>query len=489
MANKIATGSKSVMAYCEETTYGVAPTVSAGDYTGLTFSTESVAQSINTLQSTEVRADRTVPAIRGGNIANAGNISTDFGPFRNGMFLKHLLGANYWTAYTLAAYRPAIMGDEDAYVVGDIACVSDGTTDRHYICVVAGTTTDTLVGITSETIAYVSNDTVPSATTPEWQYIGKTFVPDAVLADTEYNRGDYVSCTVSAVKRVYVVTQGGTTAAAAPELSHETSDPVEIAGATTDVLRFQFILNITAGTQDSDPIRLRQYVMWPSSLPSVGLSFEKIISGHDVAGGLSGNALALVMSGCRVNSVAINIPQEGIVTADWNLIAMVSEDSVTPADAAPTYHSDDPFVGAEGYVEMDFTGERAHVNRPIREATLNIANNSDESVYALGSRHRRGVPEGRRELSGSMTTYFEDKQEYNNFKGELASVLRFSFIHDGNLLLIEMPNMKITGQGTPLVGGAGVVTGTYGFNVYNPTSTDNNDVKITIVGKENAALW
>jgi hypothetical protein len=489
MANKIATGSKSVVAYCEETTYGVLPTVSEGDYTGLTLSTENLVQTINTIQSTEVRADRTVPSIRGGNLANAGNISTDFGPFRNGMFLKHLLGANFWTEYTLADYFPPRISDETAYVVGDICSVITTNIDRHYICVKAGTTTDLLVGIESETIAAVSDDTVPSATTPEWQYIGKTFVPDAVLADTVYPRGTYVSCTVAAVKRVYVVTQGGTTAASAPELSHETGEPVEVVGASTDILKFQFILNITAGTQDADPIRLREYVLWPSSLPLVGLSIEKIIKGHDVAGGLSGNALAVMMSGCRINSVAINIPQEGIVTADWGILGMISDDSVTPADAAPTYHSDDPFVGAEGYVEIDFTGARAHVNRPIREASLTITNSSDESVYALGSRHRRGIPEGRREISGSMTTYFEDKQEYENFKGELAAVLRFSFIHDGNLLLMEMPNMKITGQGTPLVGGPGVVTGTYGFNVYNPTTTDNNDIKVTIIGKENAALW
>jgi hypothetical protein len=85
----IAKGSKSALIYALESTLGVIPT--AVTYTGLQFKNENLVENIGEFKSQDIRPDRTVPGLRGGNIECGGDVTCDFGLQRHMLFFKHLL--------------------------------------------------------------------------------------------------------------------------------------------------------------------------------------------------------------------------------------------------------------------------------------------------------------------------------------------------------------------------------------------------------------
>jgi hypothetical protein len=385
MIGKIATGSRSIVAFADEATYGVIPAANTVAYAGLIFVSEGLAENINNIQSEGIRSDRTVPAIRGGNLGTAGTVTTELVPYNHLKLLEHLMGkvSGAGTPVTPDAYSAK------AYVYGEYCVVSS----HIYVCVIGGTA----VGASMTEVSHGAKTTMGDAT---FQNLG---------AGTHYH--------------------------------------------------------VTEIEPDNDFI-------------ATGLSLEKTLLGHDETS--PAQHLSIVYAGCRVNSLGINIPQEGIVRAEYNFIGLKSQAYATYISTVPHVYAagEDPFAGQDCGILM--TGST--VPRPVREATLNITNNFDESVYALGNRLRRAVPEGRREISGTLTMYFEDRLEYDAFKGESDVALTFIFVGAAKVLKITLAHVKLTGSGTPTIQGSGVMTATYNFNAFNTSGTiaEPNDIAIAI---------
>jgi hypothetical protein len=369
----IAKGAKSGLVWKEETTYGTAP---SGNFTGLTFSNESLIENINTIRSEEIRPDRTMPALRGGNVSAGGSISCDFAIDRFGIWLKHLLAASVATTTVTVSALAA-----QAYVRGDLA-KSNGNV---YLCVLGGTITTVGGGLT-HTSGYASIDGV------KWEYL---------CADT------------------------------------------------TSVYQHVF----TAGT----------------SMPAGGISMEKQV--------LGGSAERYIMfRGGRINALDLTVPQEGIIQAAWSLLFKdTNTPAATTAGGTPSYTMEDPVSGYEAFVSFG----ASNLNRPVRQMSLRISNNFEEDVFALGERIRRELPERRREVTGSLTTYFEDSTEYDNFRNESVVNVLFSMNRLGEFLKFDLGEVKFTGTGTPQIGGPGVVTGTYELTAFKQSGT--YDIKATLL--------
>ncbi len=135
-----ARGSRSALVFKPESSYGVAP---SGNYTGITFKSETLDENIGKFSSGEIRTDRTQAAIRSGNIANGGSIMTDFGISRFGLFLEHLLACTSvvgsgTVAGTVVNTQPSgVPLAAGAYVRGQYAT----NNTQWWVCVTPGTVT------------------------------------------------------------------------------------------------------------------------------------------------------------------------------------------------------------------------------------------------------------------------------------------------------------------------------------------------------------
>lgn len=155
----IAKGSKSVVAWKEEATLGVAP---SGNWNQLPVNNETLDENIETVQSQDIRSDRRNPSLRGGNIATGGNITHDFGPNRTPTLFKHLLAAS---AITTTTITPATLSAA-SFKRGDYCLNADGDL---FICIQGG---DVVAGDLSDLDLVTAGDT--TLTNTIWRYVADT---------------------------------------------------------------------------------------------------------------------------------------------------------------------------------------------------------------------------------------------------------------------------------------------------------------------------
>ena len=349
----------------------------------LSFSAESMAEQIGEVRSDEMRSNRTVSGIRGGNIAVGGSVTMDFAIRRHQWLLRQLLA-------------------------GTVTCAA-------------------------ETVS-------------------------ALATTTAYTRGQYIKSN----NRVYLVVIGGTTGAAITGgLTHTSGQ------ATKFNLTTEWVANV-----DTTPVY--RYTITPGvDFPADTLSMEKQLLGGTTAKYIS-------YEGLRVNTLALTIPQEGIVKADFSFVGTKSvagtSSRITTPDGVRTAPAitQDPVTGHEAYLLWG-SGQSP---RPVKDGSLNITNSIDEQVYTWGNRYRRDVPEGVRTITGSLTLLFEDPTEYDYFKNEDTLNPKISFNRNGEYMLWDIKEAKLTGNGTPQISGAGVMSAQFSLSAFEQAAA--NDIIVTI---------
>lgn len=370
----VATGSKSALCFKEETTYATAP---AGNWESMSFNTESLVESINQIISNEVKADRTVGSVRGGNIMAGGSISMDLYSAKMGFWLRHLLAPTATSATITVAALSAAAVTRGTYVTSN---------SKLYLALNDGTVTagDVTTGLT-----HTSGEVTLGAVT--WLHVGaSSLIP----------------------------------------YSHTiTGNPDFVTG---------------------------------------GIAFEKRVFGS------TANTYFSYLGG-RIGSLGIQVPQEGIVTADLAfLFKTANPASLSSIAGTPTTVVDDPVTGGQTEIRINSV-----VQTVVQSANINIANNHDANVYVVGSRQRKDLPAGRREISGSLTLFFEDLAAYTLFKNETSFPLRFSAIHAGNVIQIDLPECKfVGGTPTPTIAGNGTVTSTFNFQAFKDNAA--HDIQVIL---------
>jgi len=458
----IAKGAKSVISFKEEVTWGTEPTTG---YQDISFSSEKFTEKINTVMSDEIRRDRSVPNVRGGNIAAGGDLTTDFGISRWGNWLRHALAATSASAAVVSTPLEA-----GVVAIGDVR-VSNG---KAYACLHGGTLTNTEAAIaaTADNLTGIIN--CPPAhllTTGRAFFLTGTTAPAGLALNTVYYA---IVIDADDIKPAssYANALAGTAIAFTDDGTAISinATPSLVATSGTATLQSTKWVYIGAST-----LSLNKHVLTAGAdMPAGGIAVEKGVLGGD-------ENFYLTLLGGRINTLDIKIQKEKMVESTWGLLFKEAVQTTTPHAAAGDSITDTSVMCYDVALVIGDT----LACRPVTEGDISLKNNIAEDVYTLCSRYREELPEARREVSGKISTYFRDATEYTLFKNETTFSLVFSFTSSGKTLIIELPENKFTGSPTPTVSGQGVITSDFEFTSFKNTA--NYDIRVTIIDG-NAAL-
>lgn len=523
----LAKGSKSKLIWAEESTYGTIPSGVA--YKGALFSTESILTSIEAFKSEDIRADRTIPAIRGGNFMDGGSLTQDLGIQRSAYFLKHLLAASSIAASTFVPLPigPSGLVKANALVtISTVANIANGDTltagGTTYTFKTSITTADdvligaslaltlinlveaiTLVGGSAGTnygTSTVVNANVTASIGPTSNsvlFTAKTGGTSGNAITVEFPTGATDLAGNATISPYPNAPFGGTSAAQVMVINTTYTLSGGAASAQSIVRGYYYTdggnlyLAASSGTWTTSSLSsslatagaqlLVGGITWQcisvGSLPTIHM--YQIVAGPDfptvglafekqVLGGTQ--ALYIPYQGGRVNSLELTIPQKGMVKAAWGILFINSLPGLTTSTAAATsttYPTDDPVTGYDGFISMN----NNLTVRPIREGTLSITNNIDENAFVIGSRSRIELPEGIRTNTGKITMYFQDNTEYQYWLTEQVVPVDVSFAHNGDFLDFHYNESKLTGSGVPQIQGPGLMTASFDINAYRENST------------------
>lgn len=186
-------------------------------------------------------------------------------------------------------------------------------------------------------------------------------------------------------------------------------------------------------------------------------------------------------SGLRINSFGITIPRTGLVTVSMDVRGKTSVRAGTATGGALSGVEVLPYVSWEGAVE-----EGGGAFGEMLETTINIENDLDDSIFAIGDRERISLPEGRGSVTGSASFLFSDATIADKFRAETDSSIEVAFVNGANSATFLMPKVKYTGgAGDPSFANAfgPVILENFPFQaVYD--SVEGTDLKVTLVSTE-----
>jgi hypothetical protein len=158
---------------------------------------------------------------------------------------------------------------------------------------------------------------------------------------------------------------------------------------------------------------------------------------------------------CRFNTLDLRLQARQSVSANWGIMGIRSPTPTTAIITGATYTAatTTPVFNAGLNVSaMSFTGITAAPK--IQAMTMNIRNN----IYAndvVGSYEPYSHGLGRFEVTGSLTTYFENLDTYNAILGHTDVALSTTLLDElGNSYVIAIPKVKLL-DGGPVVAGNG----------------------------------
>ena len=242
----------------------------------------------------------------------------------------------------------------------------------------------------------------------------------------------------------------------------------------------------------------------------LGLSLEKQFLADD------GNAIGVILRGCRVSSFGINVPQEGIATVTFGVEAATenaatSSHSFTPVvqgTAGAAGASMSPISNYQVQISLGTAGTAPTFNLQtlVLGGTLidywttysfELSNNVFGDNFTATQRGRANVMMGRRLMNGSIGMLFKDEADYNRFINAASNPVSMSVAlvtgtgNDAAVILVRMPYVKFIGQGAtmPSITGEGPIGITLPYTPYEPTeATDVDDpegqVSVTLVNHD-----
>jgi len=187
-----------------------------------------------------------------------------------------------------------------------------------------------------------------------------------------------------------------------------------------------------------------------------------------------------VYRGCRINSMAINVVQEGFHDVTWDIIGTTEAiESADQLDATPAvYPTKSGFTGYQAKVQTDISGSWADLGNVV-SGNLNITNNVETDGYVLGSDERAAAEHGTRECTGGFAMFFEDTTLYQAFLAGTECGIRWVFDNGTESITFEFPKVKMGGDSPAIESAAGV-----NLNLTFQARLDSvagTDVKVTIV--------
>ena len=269
-------------------------------------------------------------------------------------------------------------------------------------------------------------------------------------------RGAYISSNA----RSYLCTRAGTTSAAATTGGFTSTDTAEEFLSGTATFQCAGAGNIYSHTFQAAVAK-----------PAGGIAVEREVF-------LDSGSKFFRYVGGRINTMAITVPQEGIVTCSFGFLFLDLDSTATSTIfSSPTTPVDEPFSGAGTVMRIAASGGSLTEDFSIDSATINVTNNFDGAVYTIGQRRRRDLPEQMRSVTGNLSAVFEDMTKFNFFANETTVSLEISFNHLGQFMRITLPEVRLHGGApAPVISGNGVMKHTFDFTAFK--STGAGDIKI-----------
>jgi len=179
-------------------------------------------------------------------------------------------------------------------------------------------------------------------------------------------------------------------------------------------------------------------------------------------------------TGCEVNSLALSVAPNSMVTATFGIVGK-NLSLGTSAITGSTFGAD---VGNSPF--DSFTGSITEGGSSIATVTsIEMSlENGIEPLFSVGSQTTNRPSIGRSRLTGTLTTYFENKSLYEKFLNETSSSIVLTLTDpDGNSYEIDLPNVKYN-SGQPDVAGEGAITIAMEFVALYDT-TDSSQIVVT----------
>jgi hypothetical protein len=215
-----------------------------------------------------------------------------------------------------------------------------------------------------------------------------------------------------------------------------------------------------------------------SQLNFEGLTIEK---------GFTDIGQFLIYKGCRVNSMAISLVQEGFHEVTFGFIGKSEAiDTSTGISGVGTSYNKSGFTGYQCVVETTMNPTTGNVDGSwhalsfVTAGNININNNIETDGYVLGSSFRASAQYGKRSCSGDFTAFFEDAKLYNLYANGTECGVRFVFDNGiGQKMTFEFPVCKLSGNAPEIANFQGLNM-SLTFNARRD-SVEGTDVKVTII--------
>lgn len=180
-----------------------------------------------------------------------------------------------------------------------------------------------------------------------------------------------------------------------------------------------------------------------------------------------------IFRGCRINTMTLNLIQEGFHDITWNFIGTSEEIKGTP-EFDPTAHpasycTDNGYTGYQAVIQImkpayvDENGNTVAADSNwvtlgnITTGNITITNNTETDGYVLGSDERASAEHGTRQCTGSWTMFFESVELYQIFLQGLECKLRFIFTSpEGKIIRLIFPCVKLGGDSPAIESAAGI---------------------------------
>ncbi len=291
-------------------------------------------------------------------------------------------------------------------------------------------------------------------------YTTTTVTPVAIADTTAYTRGTYVLSNGN----TYLCTLSGTTDTTAVSTGLLSSDPNFIEPCGTAAFQYY-----GASTKS-----LYKHVLNAGAiLPAVGIAYEKGV--YQAAGAIS----YFRYLGGRVNQVTLGIPQEGALTASFDMLFLDQDIAgATSKFNGYTDLNEEPVAAAQCMVRIKAGSGAFAVETDMQNGQLTLNNQFDPNLYAVGSVRRRDLVEGQREVSLSGQFFFTDLTRYNQWLGESTLAVELTAHYAGQMIQIDLPTTKIGGNPTPSISGNGAISVPLELRTFSPEG--NTDLTLTL---------
>ena len=185
-------------------------------------------------------------------------------------------------------------------------------------------------------------------------------------------------------------------------------------------------------------------------------------------------------TGCMVNTFALSIQANSMITGTLGIIGKDLSTGAAPEDSVPAdYSSNSPFDSFTGSI---YEGGTAASNEIAIVTGIDFTlDNGMTPTQIVGSDTTPEIIDGRSNLTGTLTAYFEDGSMVDKFVNETESVIQFTLQDTAsNSYTFLLPAVKY-GGGDPGYDGEGPVTASMNFQaIYDATS--GTSFKITRSG-------